>query len=696
MGTPKVLSLFQTKRYSECFPEISVLGKKVDFFLECSCYNVILYVNRVSDKMPDIFENAVLRFIDFKSASVEEMAKALCLTPDLISFIIIRLKEEGLLEQNGRALTKEGKEFLNPKNAEKYDNYEFATVRVFAIKLGNSTEILPFVLSGEQELERAEDINNNILTMEYGPTGRPVKVKGKIFRQSRENRPSAENIRDKIKATLEKYNRIVKTNPGFDAINYSRGRAIDYTYSENVYFHMQAVVQNGNTDDILVSDGFAVNIDVVRDYIKNNFPDFIQTVKERAVRINMGGEGQADEVVEYTTDYKYPNAGYYLKRIFRSTDSKDETNSFTAIDENRDSQSNQKEFLLNCYAAFEWILYYYVVEHPIDDNVAEVIKSQSSEQNYKTLMDMLEKIGVNNRWHYKRLFNTLDYGRIKKMYSSDTPTPELRTVLSLAVISAYYDTDGGFRQLLRNNPSTLKIICRLFYEHGNLSHRTKTDEINEKRNKELKLLLDDFVALLLPDFNFDYKGTGAVTPRKNATGISQERLNAQVRLSKELGAQYFFKLMPRSIRDEWILIAPDKDAYPEPSEYVRIMYSIMQDTLYYALKDIRKNSALTKRDILDKLQKHGINAECFNTVREVYISNILMNENGTLGGNAMVYLYCRDDLLEGLIAAGFVDIIGQLVKFRGHGNNPLLDLTVEKLCKIRNKMMTVVKIIGGN
>ena len=61
MANPKVFSLFKTKNYAECFPNISVLGKKVDFFLECSSYDVILPVKVKGDSKLDVFEEAVLK-----------------------------------------------------------------------------------------------------------------------------------------------------------------------------------------------------------------------------------------------------------------------------------------------------------------------------------------------------------------------------------------------------------------------------------------------------------------------------------------------------------------------------------------------------------------------------------------------------------------------------------------------------------
>lgn len=88
MATPKVFSLFKTKSYEEIFPGVSILGRKVDFFLECSSYDVIVPVKVRGESKLDIFEEAVLKLVAFKSTSVKDMADILCLTPDLVNFIV--------------------------------------------------------------------------------------------------------------------------------------------------------------------------------------------------------------------------------------------------------------------------------------------------------------------------------------------------------------------------------------------------------------------------------------------------------------------------------------------------------------------------------------------------------------------------------------------------------------------------------
>lgn len=184
MANLKVFSLFKTKNYAEIFPNISILGKKVDFYLECNSYDVILPVKVRGNSKLDIFEEAVLKLIAYKTTTVEDMADILCLTPDLINFITIRLQEVGLLEDNGRDLTEKGKEYIHiDKEITDESNIEYAHAKVFV--LNQTGEILPYIQKGELIFDTIEDINGSFLTVEYGTVGNPIKINGKILQQSK-------------------------------------------------------------------------------------------------------------------------------------------------------------------------------------------------------------------------------------------------------------------------------------------------------------------------------------------------------------------------------------------------------------------------------------------------------------------------------------------------------------------------------
>ena len=63
----------------------------------------------------------------------------------------------------------------------------------------------------------------------------------------------------------------------------------------------------------------------------------------------------------------------------------------------------------------------------------------------------------------------------------------------------------------------------------------------------------------------------------------------------------------------------------------------------------------------------------------------------------MVYLYYqKDNVVDELKNVNFVQIIEQLVQLRKHGNNVALSVNTQALNKIRDNMLDIVKLIGGN
>ena len=691
MATPKVFSLFKTKSYEEIFPGVSILGRKVDFFLECSSYDVIVPVKVRGESKLDIFEEAVLKLVAFKTTSVKDIADILCLTPDLVNFIIIRLQEMNLLQENCKDLTEQGKAYLNvDAKVSDENNIEYVQAKVFV--LNKTGELLPYVHKGEFITDTIEELQGSILTVDYGTAGNPLFIKGKVLWQDKSAKKKGMLQSSEIRNGVNRFNRLVSNNVRYDSIEYAPDWAMENTSSDNVLFHMQAVIQEGNVDEILVSDGFILNIDFVNQYIKRFYSDFILTVKERATRnvvkedLEDNEAGQQDiKTAKYCELKKIMNRINAFPSIFTENEE-----CVSNQDENQMMQVDQKRFLLNCYSAFEWSLFYHVLQHPMSNQMRGIIENQSAYQNGRTILQMAEKIGVYYPEKYEELFCSLDGTRINRMYKSNSP--ELRVALSIAIITAASDENSSFRKLFRAQPGLFRVLRNLFREHGDLSHQTITLDIDVSKNKMIYDLLIDFVSFLQPDFGVNDNNL----KQERVGSVSQERLNAEVSLSKALGTVYFYNLLPETIRNEWILISPDKVQYPETSEYFDILYRIMQDTLFYALKDIRKNPQLKKNDIVAKLKQKGISSKSFDLVYEGFVSQILLNENATLGANAMVYLYYQgDDRIKLLKEKKFVPLIEKLSFLRKHGNNVSLSVDTKTLNEIRDDMLVIAKTMGG-
>ena len=328
----------------------------------------------------------------------------------------------------------------------------------------------------------------------------------------------------------------------------------------------------------------------------------------------------------------------------------------------------------------------------MSDETYNLVLSQSTTQNRKTILEVIKSVGIIPSEKMKILFGILDETRKKRMYRSNTP--EFRCVLSTMVLGVLGDDKSLAKKLIRDNKFYFSDLCELFIEHGDLSHQSYIPEYDMEKIRVVYKELRTTIETLLPDFSL--KNDDNEFKEVELDQISQERLDAIVCLSKELGSMYFNNILSKHLRDEWIQIAPNKTELPDVIDYVEIMYRIAQDTLYQENVNIRKNIHLSKEDILKELNENGIKSKSFDTVAARFVGDSLKNVNSSLGANALVYLYYQSDQsLEELKKFGFVEMIEKLSELRKHGGNISLNADVVEMNRIRQDLISIVKYIGG-
>ena len=178
----KVISLFKTDAFQSRFLNTRTIGTAEDLFVECKSYELVIPVNGKVEKELNIFEEAVIRMIDLKKSSVSELADTLCLEKDFINYILLRLRENRLLDDN-QTLSDEGKKMLDRQmNARSKDVSIHG--KLFMI---NKTLILPYIHIGEFHSELVhgfdfKDFKKSTITLGFGSTGSYKKMTGMCVR----------------------------------------------------------------------------------------------------------------------------------------------------------------------------------------------------------------------------------------------------------------------------------------------------------------------------------------------------------------------------------------------------------------------------------------------------------------------------------------------------------------------------------
>ena len=685
MTKPKVISLFKTDKYESRFLNISMLGKPVDLFLKCLSYDLKIPINEGQERILDIFEETILRIINLKKCTIKEMSNIICLPTDLINFILIRLEEKGYLK-DFFTLTEEGINILNEQEKQR-SSIKYKHGKLFMIK--KTGIILPYIYLGEFISEDVIEINKSSITLGFGSEGNLKKVSGKYVRNTDYEKIESILPQRIIHKALKTYNKI-STNKGGKTINYIEDYNIESSKSDNVYFHLQAVIQKGNVDELLFSDGFISNIDGIMSYIENENSQLLHEIKSRAITMKVG-ISEKGETIEYKSN-KYSEIVCLYDSIKNSIEK--EILNDTSIDELKEKNEIKRQAFINCYALLEWSFFYYTKKNRLSEKMYKFIKSQSTSSNQNTIIDIADSVGIKYTKQCKNLFSHVSNSKIDSVYNYNKPN--LYICMPLAVLEASENTNSEMHALIKTNPSFLKFLNKLNSLANDLRHDSMKDIMDI--DMDIKYVLAKsirIVSILLPDLEV----SESQTSYKSIENASNTRLLSQVTLEKSMGSIYYNTLCD-NIKNEWQKISPDKfgKQLPDPYEYVQILSRLLEASLFEKLVDIKEKEKYSKSEAVNKLiERYNEKLpKSFIKVNENFYRSAVNNEKSTLGAYSLLYMTLIDNkTFDKLKQNKFVKLVDEIINLRGHANNIGLVVDEQKLNKLRDYTMIITKIIGG-
>lgn len=692
MALENAFSLFEDSRYEELFPNVRLLGNAVDYFVQCNTYEVLVPAQSSVEQRLDIFEDAVLKLLDYKPYTKEEMAATLCLPKDIISFIRIRLKELGLLEKDEFTVSELGKNYLNGLSS-KNANVIYRQAKLFVIK--DTGEILPYVHYGELEYANVKKSSKNFTDIEYGSAGRPTIISGNnIWAKTPRGALGGKMLNSSdIRDALLLYNKISANSTRFAPIEIFGNYAIENTSAEDCLLHVKAAIQAGSTDALIVSDGFVANNDLLARYLRKEHPEIINEVKEQATRVHSKeSEDESGFDFEKANGGRYRNLYHPMYSINSAYEKIMAEEAGSSQDEYVEEQYDQKQFLLNCYAVIEHTLYSYLLANPLRQDRMKLLYRQDTYLNQELILTLSEQLGLDYIRQYDYLFGIVSRNNILKMYNAKTPN--MYVALPLVLIEAFDNKNSLFREVLKQYPGVIHTINKLHNKCKDLRHKTYADDINVDYVDQIYYFTTLLIECLLPDFVFrgkDELSTVSVDEKQN------QRLLVDVNLAEVFGPMYYYNVMDESLKNEWKLIAPGKSIYPAPYEYVNTLYRILQETIYEQVFYMKKKQ-LSKEELVTLAQSRwGKELERGLTgVHKDYLKDTLGSKSTTLGAQALVYLcFCSDEKLTALKEIKFDETVSLITKYREHGNNVALELDARELAQLRDKVISITKAIGG-
>lgn len=687
MAIPKVISLFEQTSFESLFPDFKVLGKTYDVFIECQSYDIHIPLRSKIITELNIFELTILRLINRIGSSAADINNLTCLREDFILNIMQRLLHLGLLDKDMK-LTAQGLSKIEQHQAhdgEEDTKYELA--RAFLIKA--TGELLPYIQIGEPNFARISNTSADSLTMNFGTAGKSVNVTGYRLSHKYIETPAPALLPEhKLRATITMLNRKLRSL-NKKPFNVSATKSITSHVNEPVYFHFKALVQDGNADQLLFSDGLRENIDFVFDYVAT-FDGAIDHIRQNILSASFN-EQSAHETkptkkiayadihgLIYDAQSKLPNKAY-----------EDASN-----DERKLMKAHEADVVKICYSLVEKALLHMLKEQHLSEELLNTLTNQNAKDNGALIIQMAHSLGLKDLDKSTHLLERLNGSKIASLFEDGMATMQL--CLPLAIAQANQSENSPMRSLIASDPYILKFIQRLANIAAPVRHDSESAiALDNVDAKQIFNKTKNVVATLLPNINLD---CNAAAPGIS-TNLSSERLQANLSLSKAFGGALFNQLS-EGLRNDFIRISPDKSdsQLPNLNEYAQILYRIMQTVLSQENKHLSDMQVTNRSDALNYLASltDKEHPDSLKTVSIEYFNKALRNGRSSLGAETLVFAANQDEeLVKKLIAKDFIALIDKILVLRGHGNQSA-EFTESALTmgQLRDQCIDIIKLIG--
>ena len=389
-----VVSVFQKLSYREKFPQIPAL-EEMDYFIQFDGYTVYLPKQKRTEDVLNIFERSVLKLLSLGNFSVAEMREKLCIPQDLVQFICRRLISLGLIGET-RQLTAEGLRLIGESSE---TSIEDEAEPYWLLATRDTHEILPLFFP--MVTQKRGTLEKPHMSFHIGSTGTRQKVRGRsLFIQQtgrRQNRISSVQLHDVVK----------KFNAGrAEKIYVDPTRHIVSTYECNVFLHIKAVLQDGNVDYVVISEGYANHNEFLYAYAERNHYDPLRFLKAAATQASVGRKPRQE------FGGLYPEIRAVLRQKMLEEGS---------VDQRREAARIERQQTENLVKAVEWALFYHLRKYPLPKQLMESVEVQTLEENQRMLLGFAERLGLNKAPSYPQFFRGIGGAAARNCGRAENP-----------------------------------------------------------------------------------------------------------------------------------------------------------------------------------------------------------------------------------------------------------------------------------
>ncbi|MDQ7073587.1 MAG: hypothetical protein Q9O24_00065 [Gammaproteobacteria bacterium] len=692
---PKILSIPQS------LSGIDIAVKK-DILWPCHAYSISIPQKKKSKL--NIFEETVLKMIAVESGDSEKLASLLCIEKELVSFIQNRLVQLDLLTDRFD-LTKTGTELITIWQNKTEDDLEYISATVFMDLLSGQT--LSYLHIGELAFQSIKIIAKDKTTFEKGSSGTSYDISatkiGPLKGACWNSKPTANDIVKVSREYKKRYTQYALLNPQSEQDqppSIPKAEAISIQDSpELVYLHCQLIMQKGNSDDLLITDGFGFGFsDSFSNYLQKQDWNWITNFKRKAMIAVSGKDKKHASQNTRNKSFIYPDISKCLNRCKKSLDEIQNTENNSDGEKNKERETENT--IKNLYVALEYCFRQVVVNHPVPE-WQSILSSQDYKENENLLHQFAEKIGLIVT-HKEKPILQVKAGAIKQIEYGKT---ELQPLLALAITGASNQSDHPFNHLAKQYPLALKLFLELKRLRDPIAHG-KSDEVAIEY-KELKInfeTISDIILTLLPDIKGDYDSfmNESYTVSNE---IDQDRLKAVILLEKNFTFPTVSN-MEKNLKEQLLRIEMYLSGFSDnnKNQIIEGLASSMQLLLGEITQRYReyiqsdepdnyRDQAFYRAVQYGMIKNISAIPESLSTVQKDRLARAIQgSQRESLGANFIAFLFLLpdDDFTTLDEKTKLIETVDQLITLRGHGNHEV-DIPLKDLTEMKETVFTIIK-----
>ena len=674
----RVISLFQDKKFKQQFPGIGVL-KEQDVFVEMQCCSLAIPANARPQEQIDIFSETVLQLAALdRGYTINQIAERMCVDPDFVRFICIHLKEAGYMDEYC-ALTNLGKQHLQMPFAEKESGLDDSLWQAYAFAWPGTQDYLSYLRVGDLAAKQMFETKDQRGEIQVGTAGSANKIEGRVLNSG--FRGKVQLQRSLFPALIRRYNRLCRENSRFQKIPYREGSGVDAAEEGRVLLHCKAVIQEGNSSNILLSDGFSPNCEKLYDAIRKEYPQLERELIENAyldttdtLQEDFGGE---DAV---------PNAHQIIVEAMNAQEAQGQD-----LDGEQDAKAQNRKIMEGLCKAVETAFYEFAAQNRLAEWQLELLRKRNRWECTNQIREWAKEIGISEVEQYDKLLEWPGKRRAEQLlrFDQDSDT-EMSAALCLAIAVEKSQGPTNFSRLIRKKRNLLKFLSVLKTEGAKARHG---EEIDGSRICTLKKQCREVITQLLPDLPLDQS--------KGKIGIvssAQKRINARVEICNRIGWETYAQLSPE-IQNKLLQLSSEAEPLPK-NEMLMLLSQILEGVLRAALQDMPKPDTPELEEILETIERkreHALPDE-FRHTNPNYLKSALQGNEAVLKAYYLAYLYrcCQKeqtDIMPAVAEDKWVELVSWIHEVRQHTAKAAFRVDRAEMKKRRDDAFAFVKII---